>query len=999
MPEADVEPELLADPAAHCEALPIGVDSDHPRPGAGEIEAQRAEPAAEVGDVEAMERVALDPALDEVEQELGPLRHEGRVGVQRAQAGRVVDRLATLAVVLDDLAAKHPLDGCEVSVALHSGMMTEMRATWSTIVLPLLEASQPKRVVEAGEESEMGDLLVPAAAKLGASVVGLTEAERTSEPAELALVHGEPNWHSVSAALERLADLAAAAGAPLPATVVHGVDWPTGRRDAYPDPAAIPVGSRQPHAFDGGLARALDEHDLRNGVMTAVEDFLAGHDGVEMVHVPGLGGTAILVPAERLKGRGSAPLSRLLGRLRLSPEALAQFAAVEAERVRADAHSAELLDELEAARSGIDARRSAEAATLRARIDELASGLAEMKEALARRDARLAILEANNDLAAGAASTHSFSTPPPALGGPADPLPLDRRGILLGPDEEASSAEEIVDVVVRMVGEAAALRRCIWSLLASADRPLRLTLQLSEDSGEEARELARAIAEAEAGATLAEGEELPAADCSRLWIGSPGELARETFHNLIAATSREGRAAAALSGGAAGIPAWAGEDCVSPLLGARTLDASEAPSLAAACVAFPPGVSTDPTRLIALDAPVADGSAPAPAPPEALAPLTAALADEPALARALRERLPSPPAIAYILPGLPAEGSGGSHSVFQEAVAMRSIGVRARVLVAADFAERAASLYPEAADLVHPYASPRALTSGLAGFDVAVATEAPTARLVEEHVRAEERVLGAYYVQDYEPLFSPAGGPSADAALLSYRQAEGLLLFAKSHWIANVVGAAHDLPVAKVSPSLDQTLFHAVGRPTGRTEAVRVLAMIRPRTPRRRPLETLTTLASLKRLLGDRVECLGFGCGLDELSSLPAAKDVEHLGVLERAEVAEVLRRSDVFLDLSEYQAFGRTGLEAMACGAVPVLPAVGGVHEYAVDGHNSLVVDTGDEAAVLDAVAALIDDPERLASLRRHGTDTGRSYSLTKAAISQCILFAAALRAKRGQQ
>ena len=54
------------------------------------------------------------------------------------------------------------------------------------------------------------------------------------------------------------------------------------------------------------------------------------------------------------------------------------------------------------------------------------------------------------------------------------------------------------------------------------------------------------------------------------------------------------------------------------------------------------------------------------------------------------------------------------------------------------------------------------------------------------------------------------------------------------------------------------------------------------------------------------------------------------------------MRRCDVFIDASAYQAFGRSGLEAMACGAVPVLPALGGVHEYALDDENAMVLADG---------------------------------------------------------
>ena len=91
-----------------------------------------------------------------------------------------------------------------------------------------------------------------------------------------------------------------------------------------------------------------------------------------------------------------------------------------------------------------------------------------------------------------------------------------------------------------------------------------------------------------------------------------------------------------------------------------------------------------------------------------------------------------------------------------------------------------------------------------------------------------------------------------------------------------------------------------------------------------------------------------FGCAADDPFWTEHDYDGEILGVLRRDEVADLLRRSQLFIDLSEYQAFGRTGLEAMACGCTTILPEAGGSDEYAIDGSNCLRVDTGDREAIL---------------------------------------------------
>jgi hypothetical protein len=620
-----------------------------------------------------------------------------------------------------------------------------MRALWPTVIAPLLDACRPATVVELCEpEESLAELLAEALREHGGTVLGA--AGEAQEP-DFALVHGLPRPWGVKEELERLARAAGAAAYPL--TLVHGVDPPGGGE-----------------------------------VLSAVEDFLEDREELRLVHVPGLGGTAILVSPERLED--NPQLSQLLDGWHWTPQALAQMAAVEAERLRAEARAARLDAELVAARRGLETQSSAEREALRERVRELAEREAELIAALARREAK----------------------------------------------------------------------------------PVRPE------------------------------------------TGAGGEPAATAATDL--------------------------------------LDVSPEPA------------SGDPEEALDAEALLEDG------------------------------KLRDPLSIAYVLPGLPPGGSGGSHSVVQEARALAELGAPVRVLVGGDSAERAAAVYPEAKQLFRPYGSASELESALAGCDVVVATEAPSARLVAAHVRERPNVLGAYYVQDYEPLFSPAGGPGADAALISYRQAEGLLLFAKTHWIVNVLAAAHGLAVAKVRPSLDRTTFHAEGR-GGEPARPRVAAMVRPRTPRRRPAETLAALQRLAAELGEGVRCLSFGCNRDELATLPPAPDVEHLGVLSREEVAHLMRGCELFLDLSAYQAFGRTGLEAMACGAVPILPRRGGVSEYAEHEGNAVLVDSEDEDAVITAVTRLLGDRERLERLRAAGIETAARFSVRDAALSQYACFSAA--------
>jgi glycosyltransferase involved in cell wall biosynthesis len=250
--------------------------------------------------------------------------------------------------------------------------------------------------------------------------------------------------------------------------------------------------------------------------------------------------------------------------------------------------------------------------------------------------------------------------------------------------------------------------------------------------------------------------------------------------------------------------------------------------------------------------------------------------------------------------------------------------------------------------------------------------------------------LPAYYIQDYEPFFTAGGSNDVLEAIESYTAISDCLLFAKTHWLCNIVGDRHGLHVAKVEPSIDERLFRPSDLPHG-DGPLRVTAMIRPRTPRRQPTATIAVLEALQERFGERVELTTFGCGAEEMVRLTKSVSLlgGHQGLLTRQEVARLLSRSDVFLDMSIYQAFGRTALEAMACGCTAVVPRLGGAWEFVEDGVNARAVETRDVGEGVDALSEMVLDRERVSRLQTAGRRTARRYSIGRAALSEYLVFA----------
>jgi hypothetical protein len=219
-----------------------------------------------------------------------------------------------------------------------------MTKDWESIVRPLLDALMARVLVEVGVASGLTttNLLDWAVAHNGV-VHGIDpspEPDRLDEvktrygerfvfhhalsldamprvrDAEFVLLDGDHNWYTVHGELHAIAKIAHEEGRSYPLTLLHDVDWPYGRRDLYYAPETIPVEHRHEHARGGmlpgvvelagkqglnaGMKNVVVEGTPRNGVRTAIEDFLAETD-VELrwTSVPGFCGVGILAD-ERL---------------------------------------------------------------------------------------------------------------------------------------------------------------------------------------------------------------------------------------------------------------------------------------------------------------------------------------------------------------------------------------------------------------------------------------------------------------------------------------------------------------------------------------------------------------------------------------------------------------------------------------------------------------------------------------------------------------------------
>ena len=206
-------------------------------------------------------------------------------------------------------------------------------ANLGEIVLETLEAANVRSVAEIGAENGLfTQELLGWAERAGVERISaidpaprerLLELARTCPELELivgtshdvlprlelpdaVIIDGDHNYFTVR---EELRLIAERSGGELPLLLVHDIGWPLARRDSYHDPERIPAGNRRPLAHDAflvpGVAGVADrglyyecaaatEGGPHNGVLTAVEDFLAGDADLRLAIVPPFFGLGVV---------------------------------------------------------------------------------------------------------------------------------------------------------------------------------------------------------------------------------------------------------------------------------------------------------------------------------------------------------------------------------------------------------------------------------------------------------------------------------------------------------------------------------------------------------------------------------------------------------------------------------------------------------------------------------------------------------------------------------
>ncbi len=187
-----------------------------------------------------------------------------------------------------------------VEVGAYAGDLTRFLLDWAEASRAVVWAIDPAPQDELlGLEEERPELRLIRATS--------HEALRDMPPADAYLIDGDHNYYTVSEELRLISEISA--GNPLPLLMFHDVGWPHARRDDYFAPELIPQERRQPTIEGGGLFPgisapragglpykwpAAEEGGPRNGVLTAIEDFIGQRPGLRLAVVPSFFGLGVV---------------------------------------------------------------------------------------------------------------------------------------------------------------------------------------------------------------------------------------------------------------------------------------------------------------------------------------------------------------------------------------------------------------------------------------------------------------------------------------------------------------------------------------------------------------------------------------------------------------------------------------------------------------------------------------------------------------------------------
>ena len=267
-------------------------------------------------------------------------------------------------------------------------------------------------------------------------------------------------------------------------------------------------------------------------------------------------------------------------------------------------------------------------------------------------------------------------------------------------------------------------------------------------------------------------------------------------------------------------------------------------------------------------------------------------------------------------------------------------------------------------------------------YDLAVATWWPTVFELPR-IRARHDV---YLVQSIEARFY--GGSIADRwaqPLAELTYTFGIPIVTIASWMQIYLALRHKAPSFLVRNGVRKDVYTPFGPAISERRPGHLRVLVEG--PLSIPMKNVASAVRLARAGGADEVWLMTG------SSAEAGGGADRVFERVGMELTPLVYRScDVLLKLSKVEGMYGPPLEMFHCGGTVVTYDVTGHEEYVVDRRNGLVVEMGDEAAVVEAIRELKRDPSLLSELRNAASVTASDWPSWDWAAAEFAKYAAGI-------
>ncbi len=231
------------------------------------------------------------------------------------------------------------------------------------------------------------------------------------------------------------------------------------------------------------------------------------------------------------------------------------------------------------------------------------------------------------------------------------------------------------------------------------------------------------------------------------------------------------------------------------------------------------------------------------------------------------------------------------------------------------------------------------------------------------HFAALREAALVYFVQGYETYFD--NGLNYGRVAETYQMTDNIIV--TSEWLKNKLSSVFQRPSELLPIWYDEHVFHPVNTSKNPSQQMNVTMVLRGDVYKGDwiLLDIIRQLSIQNAELAITVIDFNESTDFDK-DSAAAIRRIR--GPLPKPKIAEILQRTDVFVDASLQEGFGLFIIEAMACGAVPVVSDSGGINQFLKSGKNGIIIkEINKPSQYVKCIMDLISNPDKLEDLKKN--------------------------------